>query len=168
MLNRIHSVGGRATMDDHTERTDRAGIWPLLLGALVIAGAGYYVLSIGIAAAPPFIVLLLVGAIATVLHRLVEMLRPSFDNFVSQALSAIALMISILAGIALVGWVLWVLFATDTNPLNRFLAAKETPAQLASGFELALYLCLACLALVHAATLWTIVRTNAFGPKSDA
>ncbi len=94
-------------MDDHTERTDRAGIWPLLLGALV-------------------------------------------------------------AGIALVGWVLWVLFATDTNPLNRFLAAKETPAQLASGFELALYLCLACLALVHAATLWTIVRTNAFGPKSDA
>jgi hypothetical protein len=155
-------------MNDQGERTGRAGMLPLLLGAMVIAGVGYYVFSTGIASAPPFIVLLLVGAVATVLHRLVERLRPAFDNILSQALSAVALMISMLAGIALVGWVLWVLFATDANPLNRFLAAKETPAQLASGFELALYLSLACLALIHAAALWTIVRTNAFGPKSDA
>jgi hypothetical protein len=155
-------------MDDHVERTGRAGVWPLLLGALVIAGAGYYVFSIGIAAAPPFIMLLLVGAGSTVLHRLVELLRPAFDNFASQALSAVALMISMLAGIALVGWVLWVLFATDSNPLDNFMAAKDTPAQIATGFQLALYVCLACLALVHAATLWTIVRRNAFGPKSDA
>lgn len=155
-------------MTNDDAQAKRPSIWPPLLSALLIAGAGYYVYLIGIASTPAFVLLLLVGAIATVLHRLFEMLRAVFDNVVTSALSAITLMLSMIAGPTLIAWVFWMIFSAGSNPVDRLIAAKGLSDQLVIGFTLFIYALLALMGLIHAAALWTIVRTNAFGPKSDA
>lgn len=141
--------------------------WPILIAAFA-AGAGYYALTYGISTLPPFIVLMLVGAIATVAFRIVEELRSRFDNVVVSFLSATSLMVSTLSGISLIAWALWWAFSADQSPVDRLLSAKNTFEQVAFGAALVSYLFAAVLALGLAVGLFAIVRTNAFGPKSDA
>lgn len=141
--------------------------WPILNAAFA-AAAGYYALTYGFSSLPPFFALMLVGAMAIVTFRLVEELRSRFDNVVVSFLSAASLMVSILSGITLAAWVLWRVLSVDQNPVDRLLAAKSTFEQVVFGAVLVSYLFAAFLGLSLAVYLVAIVRTNAFGPKSDA
>lgn len=141
--------------------------WPVLNAAFA-AGAGYYALTYGISTLPPFVALMLVGAMATVAFRLVEELRSRFDNVVVSFLSATSLMVSILSGISLLAWVLWSVLSADQSPVDRVLSAKSTFEQVVFGAALVSYVFAAFLGFLLAVGLLAIVRTDAFGPKSDA
>jgi hypothetical protein len=156
------------TADDQPEPRRASILWPILSALAVIAGAAY-AFTYGFAAIPPFIALFLAGALANVLHRMAEMLRSRFNNIVTAALSAVTLMVSMLSGVALIAFVIWVVvFASKSNALDEFIKADDMQAKIYLGFVLALYLLLGIFGLVQAVTLWFIVRANAFGPARDA
>lgn len=153
------------TTDDTGSDTQPRPLWWLLPSILIVAGAGYFAVVKGVTALPPFIALLLVGATATVVYRLLERLRGVFDNVAVAALSAIALMVSMLSGVILIGLVLWMIVMLDPNPLEQMLAAKDPYETAYRAFMLFIYVSLGVLGLVHTATLWLMVRSNAFGAK---
>lgn len=133
----------------------------------VMAGAGY-AFAYGIASIPPFVALFLVGALATVLFRLAEMLRRRLNNIVTSALSAVTLMISMLSSIALIGWLLIFVLSGERSPVTRFLAATDVANQIMLGFVLALNMGLAILAVMQIVTLYTILQANAFGRRHSS
>jgi hypothetical protein len=151
--------------DDAQDNAKRTTWWPLL-SALIVASAGSYALARGFGALPPFLALLLVGALATVLYRLLAILRSVFDNVIVRALSAIALMLSMLSGLIAITWALGIIFTQDQNPIERLQAATDTVQTVASTFVLLMFLLLGFLGLTQALTLWWFVRVNAFGPSS--
>jgi hypothetical protein len=150
--------------DDAPEDGKRATWWPLVT-ALIIAGAGYYLLARGLGSLPPFIALLLIGATATAFHRLVEMLRSVFDNVVVRVVSAIALMLSMLAGVLGVAWALAVILFSEPNPIEQWQAASDSVQTLSSGLLLFTCLLLAGLGVYQMIMLWRFVSGNAFGPR---
>jgi hypothetical protein len=152
------------TIDDQPERR-QSTLWRPIVSALAVVAGAAYAFAYGIASIPPFIALFLMGALATVLFRLAEMLRRRFNNIVTSAMSAVTLMLSSLSGIALIVWVLSIIVGDPASPINRLLAATEVGDQIFLGFVLAIYLGLAFMALMQVITLWYIVRENAFGAR---
>mgnify|MGYP001206221338 CR=1 FL=1 len=154
------------SISDDTGNESSTPWWPVL-SALFMAGAGYLVLVRGLGSLPPFIALLLIGAVAIVLHRLIEMLRSVFDNIVVRAFSATALMLSMLAGILAASWALTTILIAEPNPMERWQAASDTTQAISAGLLLFTGLLLIVLAIYQAITLWRFVRANAFGPHSS-
>ena len=153
-----------STGEDAASARARTTGWPVL-SALFIAGAGYFVLVRGVGSVPPFFALLLVGAGATVLFRLLDQLRGVFNNFIVAGLSGIALMLSMIPGIAAIAWALWMILGTAPSPIERWQAAASTTEAIGPATLLFMCLLLGFLGLAQAAALWSFVRANAFGPR---
>jgi len=152
------------TSDDAPATRVRATWWPVV-SALFIGGVGYYAVTRGIGALPPFIALLLFGASATVLYRFLELIRGVFDNAVVRAMGSVVLMLSMLAGVVGVAWILWAILAADPNPIERWQIASTAMEAVGPAMLLLMCVVLGFLGLSQAATLWHFVRANAFGPK---
>jgi hypothetical protein len=152
------------TSDDTPTARVRATWWPVL-SALFIGSVGYYAFTTGIAALPPFIALLLLGASATVLYRLLELVRGVFDNILIKAMGSVALMLAMLAAVIGVAWVLWTVLGTNPNPIERWQIAANAMEAVGPAALLLMCIILGLLGLSQVATLWRFVRANAFGPK---
>ncbi len=153
------------TTSDDAPATRVRGTWWPILSALFIGGVGYYAATTGVGALPPFLALLLLGASATVLYRLLELVRGVVDIAAVRALGSVVLMLSMLIGLIGIAWLLWFILGTNPNPIERWQAATSTWETIGPMVLLSMCLFLGFLGLVQAATLWFFVRANAFGPK---